>query len=433
MNRQQIVMIAGRDPTLLGGGHPNYVIAHALAAARVGLEPHVFCASGRSEVVQTGYGVLHRVRSPMHYGYRNERLQRPFLARGVARHVAGLGRPGPQVLHSFGAWAASGVAASRLLERDGITAIPIASAFTTLTHENRAKVRALGAHHRRRDRLRYRRDMLWVAAVAGRAERQGYSRSALILVNYRSVSELLKEDVDQLPPVRVMPWAAAAAFDERALAGPRSRPAGRPPGIVAVARHDPRKGLDVLIRALARLAQAGVPFRAELVGVGPLRTAHERLVADLGLSEHVRITGFVDDVFENFSRAQVFVLPSLEEGSGSVALLEALQAGLPVVASRCDGIPEDVADGADALLVEPGNVEDLERALARVLSDEPLQARLGERSRAVFAERFAAERFADALGALYAELATSSSGVSEDSGIIGPSPAGSSTSCSKNR
>jgi glycosyltransferase involved in cell wall biosynthesis len=415
MSEQPIVMVAGRDPTLLGGGHPSYVIAHALAAARAGFAPQVFCASDRSEVVQTDFGTLHRVRSPMHYGYRNERPQRPFLARGVARYVAGLGRSGPYVLHSFGAWATSGVAAARLLQRDGITAIPIASAFTTLDHENRAKIRALGAHHRRRDRLRYRRDMLWVDTVAGRAERQGYSGSALILVNYHSVGALLHEACDQLPPVRVVPWAAPAAFDERAIPRPTSLPAGRPPGVVAVARHDPRKGLDVLIRALARLAQAGVPFCAELVGGGPLRAAHERLVADLGLSAHVRITGFVEDVFENLSRAQVFVLPSLEEGSGSVALVEALQAGLPIVASRCDGIPEDVADGTDAVLVGPGDVEDLERALTRILLDEPLRARLGERSRAVFAERFSADRFANALGSLYAELSDGS--VSESAAL----------------
>ena len=116
------------------------------------------------------------------------------------------------------------------------------------------------------------------------------------------------------------------------------------------------------------------------------------------------ITGYVDDVFAYLQHADVYVLPSLEEGSGSVALLEALQAGTAVVASGCDGIPENVADGAEAVLVEPGSVGALEAALATVLEDADLRERLAAGARKAYEERFSAPAFVAALGRTYADL-----------------------------
>jgi glycosyltransferase involved in cell wall biosynthesis len=106
-------------------------------------------------------------------------------------------------------------------------------------------------------------------------------------------------------------------------------------------------------------------------------------------------------------RADLFVLPSLEEGSGSVALLEALQMGTAVVASSCDGIPEDVTDGQHALLIPPGDVKALRDALARLLGDSSLRAALAARGRDLFEERFSAGRFVGALRDVYIELGVS--------------------------
>jgi glycosyltransferase involved in cell wall biosynthesis len=406
MNRPPIVLVAGHDPSAHSGGHPSYVIAHALAAADAGFSPQVFCASARSERLPMEYGTLWRVASPMPHGYRSEPVQRPFLARAVARYLAGLKEPGPHILHSFGAWAASGAAVARMVAPRGISTIPIASAFTTLAHENRAKVLALAPEHGLSARLHYHRDYLWVRAVASRAEHRGYRESALVLVNYESVRRLVLDACHPPPPLRVVPYAAPSAFRDHGDGVHRpceSAPPG-PPLIVSIARQDPRKGLDVLLRALAGLARTGTRFRALLVGKGPLLAAHRRLVIELGLEGLVDLPGEVEDVFTYLNRAQIFVLPSLEEGSGSVALLEALQAGTAVIASRCDGIPEDLRDGEDALLVEPGDVHGLERALAVLLENGLLRAQLAGHARTLFEERFSVEPFARALGDCYLEL-----------------------------
>ncbi len=145
-------------------------------------------------------------------------------------------------------------------------------------------------------------------------------------------------------------------------------------------------------------------FRACLIGPGRLLDAHRRLARSLGLQQQVAIPGRVDDVAPYLELADIFVLPSLAEASGSVSVLEALRAGKAIVASACDGIPEDLADGRDALLCAPGNVPDLAAALRTALDDPTLRARLGAGARAVYERRFRPESFLAALAGVYEEL-----------------------------
>ena len=116
------------------------------------------------------------------------------------------------------------------------------------------------------------------------------------------------------------------------------------------------------------------------------------------------VEGFVPDPYPFLRQADIFVLPSLEEGSGSLALIEALQAGVAVVASNIDGIPEDVVDGESALLVTPGDEAELAGATSRLIVDPALRQRLARSARATFEARFSAATFVDALRKTYADL-----------------------------
>src|SRR5262249_35827127 len=149
------------------------------------------------------------------------------------------------------------------------------------------------------------------------------------------------------------------------------------PLIVSVSRHDPRKGMDVLIRALGELRRAGVPFRACLTSGGELLQTHRALARRLGVGGTPAVTGWGPGPVPCLRHADVFVLPSRQEGSGSLSLLEAFHAGAPVVASGIDGIVEDVTDGDSGLLVPPDDVPALAGALSRALGDATLRVHLG--------------------------------------------------------
>ena len=147
--------------------------------------------------------------------------------------------------------------------------------------------------------------------------------------------------------------------------------------VVAVCRLVPWKGLDVLIRACAQQR-----LTLDVVGDGPLRQDLERLVAHLGAEHLVCFRGAVppDQVRGIVSRARVFALNSSYEGM-SFALLEARERGLPAVVGDNPGNQAVVRDGVDGFLVDPRSVGDLGAALARVVRDPALAARLGSEAR----------------------------------------------------
>jgi glycosyltransferase involved in cell wall biosynthesis len=267
----------------------------------------------------------------------------------------------------------------------------------------------VSAAHGSLTRLGFAAELLLTRLVVVRFERRGYAEADRILVNYDSVRRALIEHYDVGAKVKKVAYTSEAAFlreggSSRWLTDDTAAEGGEAPLIVTVSRHDPRKGLDVLIAGLARLRAADVSFRASLLGGGALLAAHRRLVERLGLGDVVRVEGFVPHAHRYLEEAHAFVQPSLQEGSGSLSVLEALQAGTPVIASGVDGIPEDVVDGESALLVPPGNPEALAGALRQVLGNLELRRRLARQGHAVFAARFSAEAFAAGLRAAYAEL-----------------------------
>jgi glycosyltransferase involved in cell wall biosynthesis len=424
-------MIAGTD-LMVGpqstGGHPSYMRAHALAACRLGFEPHIFSVARTAAAPEESeLGVLHRVRTPIR-PLRTHMAQAHslFLARAISEFLGSRrARQGPHIIHGFSAWSLAGVLAARTLAGRGVEATPIASAYTTLPHESAGKLAGVRLRMGRAA-LEYPLTHAWVKLVATRAEGYAYRRARLILVNYDSVSGLLHSAYGPGLRIERIPYASALAFEPSSearvvsVAGGRASEQRRPPRggldclaaadgplIVSISRHDPRKGVDVLLQALAQLAGEGVPFRACLVGPGPLLSANRAYATRLGLDSRVAILGRVEQVMPYLRAADVFVLPSLEEGSGSVSLIEALQAGLPVVASRLDGIPEDLVEEQDALLVDPGDPGALRDALAHLLRNPNVRAALGARSRALYEQRFSAAAFTAALGDVYARVGTS--------------------------
>ncbi|MBN2022275.1 MAG: glycosyltransferase [Pirellulales bacterium] len=184
-------------------------------------------------------------------------------------------------------------------------------------------------------------------------------------------------------------------------------------GTVALFR--PRKGTEVLLDALAKLRGEGLPVR--LLAVGGFETpeyerAIESQVERLGLRDAIEWIGFTEDVNVELARMDVFVLPSLFGEGLPMVVLEAMAAGVPVVATRVEGIPETIRDGRDGLVVEPGDADALAQALARVVRGEIDVAPLRQSALARHAEHFSARRMAEGVAEVYDRVLTRRSGAS---------------------
>ncbi len=297
-----------------------------------------------------------------------------------------------------------------------------------MCHEQDAKLRDEVVWTSRRRRLVHQAEAAFARTAVARYEGRAFRHSAVVLVNYDSVRALLEDAYGADLPIRRIAYAAMTAFEPESPVDvvPAGLPAGEAPLVVAVSRHDGRKGLDVLVRALARLSDEGVPFRACLVGPGILLEAHRALVRELGLAGHVALPGRVEHVMPYLRAADLFCLPSTEEGSGSLSVLEALQAGVAIVSTDVDGMPEDLDDGENALLVPPRDPVALARAIARLLTDPGERAQLGRQARTTYERRFSPAAAMADLGAVYAELGlparrtASATRATSDSVIDGP-------------
>lgn len=141
--------------------------------------------------------------------------------------------------------------------------------------------------------------------------------------------------------------------------------------IGTVALFRPRKGLEVLIEALAALVRAGLPVR--LRAVGGFETAeYEKsvlaLAESLGVSGHIHWTGFTSNVNAEFEKMHLFVLPSLYGEGLPMVVIEAMAAGLPVIGSRVEGIPEVLGNDEFGLVVEPGSADAMQLGIRRLIA-----------------------------------------------------------------
>ncbi|MCZ2147301.1 MAG: glycosyltransferase family 4 protein [Bryobacterales bacterium] len=170
--------------------------------------------------------------------------------------------------------------------------------------------------------------------------------------------------------------------------------------IIAIGRLSREKAHIHLVRAFERLrtARGSGALRLVIAGDGP-----ERQILEQAAGEGVLFAGQVRDPAPYFAIADVMALPSLSEGSPNV-LLEAMAAGVPVVATRVGGIPEMVEDGVSALLAPPADPPALAAAIGRLLDDPSLAAAIVDKAGGLLSRRYSPLHRARTLAALYAEV-----------------------------
>lgn len=190
---------------------------------------------------------------------------------------------------------------------------------------------------------------------------------------------------------------------------------GLPPGATAIgmaARLVREKGPYLLLEAAREIAARFPQTVFVFVGDGPERAGLEKCAAELGLAQRTFFTGQRSDMPGVYASLGVFVLPSFSEGL-PVSVLEAMGAGLPVVAARVGAIPELIEPGRTGILVEPGSAAALSNAIMRLLEDPPLARRLGEAARRRAAEEHSAAAMARRYLSLYQRIRRGGTGTDE--------------------
>jgi len=193
-----------------------------------------------------------------------------------------------------------------------------------------------------------------------------------------------------------MPW----------LPAPEARPTEQPPEtgprLVMVARFEGQKDHRTLLNALATLRD--LPWSLDLVGDGPLQAEVKKLTDELDITSRVHFLGRRQDVPQILEEADIFVLTTNWEGFPR-SIIEAMRAGLPVVATDVAGTSESVTEGETGYLIPPNDTGACARRLSALIESADHRRELGARGREHFERHFTFESMANATLALYRELA----------------------------
>jgi glycosyltransferase involved in cell wall biosynthesis len=198
---------------------------------------------------------------------------------------------------------------------------------------------------------------------------------------------------------RVAPGGKIVTVHNGVLDNPlRARPgAGSVPRIVMVARFAPQKNQAQLIEALAGLQR---PCQLTFVGDGPTRPAAEQLARSLGLQDRIEFAGVRTDTDRILSDSSIFVLATNWEGF-PITILEAMRAGLPVVATDVDGVREAVVDGETGYLYPKGATAPLCSILQALLDDPATRIRLGQAGRKRYEAEFTRSAMIRKIASIY--------------------------------
>ncbi len=231
---------------------------------------------------------------------------------------------------------------------------------------------------------------------------EAYQRSRVLLwkIQYRyvrrraslflAISAFTKKEIVELfgvpeEKVRVVPCACSDSFrpvdDPAALAAVRDKYALPERYVLFVGNANPRKNLERMVRAFARMKrQTDLPHTLVIAGGQGWKVDRDRVLAGAESGEDVRFIGFVpdEDMPALYSGAALFVFPTLYEGFG-IPVLEAQRCGVPVVTSNCSSLPEVAGDGA--VFVDPLDERSICEGMTRVLSDPALSEALVEKGR----------------------------------------------------
>jgi phosphatidylinositol alpha-1,6-mannosyltransferase len=240
--------------------------------------------------------------------------------------------------------------------------------------------------------------------------RRVHAGASAVIANSENTRRLLRESGVPDSKIHVVypgvdPDRFSPSVDGRALRQ-RFAPEGGP-FLLSVGRLQRRKGHDLAIAAVARLARERPHLRYVIVGAGDERARLDGIVRSLGVERHVVFAGEVpaDELPAFYSACDVFLLPNRIEESDiegfGIVFLEAAATERPVIAGNTGGVPEAVADGLTGLLVSGTDADELAAALRRVVSDNVLSRRLGRAGRARVLREFTWQSTAARIAAVH--------------------------------
>ena len=176
--------------------------------------------------------------------------------------------------------------------------------------------------------------------------------------------------------------------------------------LLTAGRLSPIKGIDVALQAVRRLRDDGLNVVLWIAGSGPEGARLEELVRKLGLTDHVKFLGFVNEPTSLFPRIDFLLQPSSRTEGVPNSVLEAMASGMPVIASRVGGVPELITHGSTGLLVDPGDPQAIVDAVKELIRNPDLRTAIARAASEHVRRNYAVAIATASLARLYESMAS---------------------------
>lgn len=399
-----VFIISGKSPIGDPGGYPAY--SHTLSHVLSSLGSKVYTLSvGKKYSVEKGtYTEVHTLPS---------RLLR-FIP--VIKHLALAGLPyysiifaqeikkiikkehiNAFILWGMGPWAFAGTLLKFILPKN-TKMIMISSYFTSTRHEMKGALDSI----RLKDygllpKIRYFFVYSIVAWIFHVFEKLTLDACDAVIIHYNSSKRIIQKYFN-VPSKKIYNFPWYNEIFRRVGKSVTLKKQYKHPLIVSICRQDPRKGLNFLIRAVEIVSKEFPNIRCLIVGAGSFLKPNKNLANKLKLNKYIEFPGFIADIKPILSESDIAVIVPLAQGSSALTVLEAMSYGKAIVASDCDGIPEDITHNVSGLIVKKGSEFDLANALKKLIESPTLRKELGNNAYKAYKNRFGFKKMKDEIG-----------------------------------
>jgi len=402
-------VISGKSSFSMPGGLGAYAYNACQIVKELGYKVYMVGYSDKDEIIEMEFGTLIHVKTPFNFlASLGVVFITPYLVKRMRLILDDI--DASQVL-VFGAaiWGLAGPQLKKQMRNSQLPVTTLISYFTTYKHEYDGQVRGSPSHdYGLITSLFVKSINLFARLFFVPVEHKLLKEADRIVVHYDSAVDILLSEINSLDlkKIKKIPYYINI-YDRTSDVSivPTSSDKVR---ISIICRQDPRKGINSFLHAIKILKDKNIECVSTVAGTGFFFKNNKKLAKRLMVDDRVIFPGFIESVDEALDNTDIFVLPSVEEGSGAIAILEAMKKGVAIVTTRCDGMPEDFEHNKTGILVEMDNPLDLALALERLILDKKMRDELALNVRDDYPKRFSFDGMKDGMVGILADLADES-------------------------
>ncbi|QQG42231.1 MAG: glycosyltransferase family 4 protein [Candidatus Woesebacteria bacterium] len=408
-DKTPVFIISGKSPlSASGGGYSSFAFNLAKIIKKLGHTVYIVALGNETKQTKIDAGklLLFKATLPLLnvniYALPGLPIYSIIFARGIQK-IADQNGYKKFIVWGIGPWGLAG-AFLKIFSKSKVTFYD--NYFTTIRHEWWGGVRAL----RIKDyglwpKIKYLAIYFTIAQYLALLEKITLKRTDKIITNYSSTEQIINKEfgIDFKKFYRTHSYVQ---IYKRRVKISNSNDFTKLPAkyLFFFSRQDPRKGVNFLLHAMKILSERDFKIPLIIAGGGDMLKYNMKLATKLKIEKNVKFFGFVNDTEPLMKGCALFAFPSIEEGSSALTIHEAMEMGLPIVTTACDGIVEDIKNGKSGILVPMENPEAMANAIEDIIRNPNLAKKLGRGAKEAYKKTFNSNLVKRELGKLLQKI-----------------------------